>query len=107
MGGTPVKEIAFLLDISKGRVYSILGGRSWKAGVPDTMKSEKKTESRRWIPASGSRHYKATMTEEQVLEGIRRCGAGETIVAVATDLGVKEGNLGDAVRGRTWKHLHR
>jgi len=60
---------------------------------------------RRNAQSSGSRHYKATMTEEQVLEGIRRCKAGETIVAVALDLGVKVDNLGDAVRGRTWKHL--
>lgn len=47
----------------------------------------------------------ATLTDEIVAEGRRRCAAGERFQAIADSFGVDYETLRKAIRGVTWKHV--
>lgn len=55
--------------------------------------------------ANGTKHYGATLTEEQVMAARKLVAEGVPLVDVAKALRVPRGAIGDAARGRTWGHL--
>jgi hypothetical protein len=58
------------------------------------------------LSASGEEHGKAVLTESAVSELRSRTWThGDQFKAAASDLGVDESSVRNAVRGKTWKHL--
>jgi hypothetical protein len=53
----------------------------------------------------GVGHYKAKLTDEQVLEIRKAYQTGETQAFLARRYGVTFGTIASIVRGKTWKHL--
>lgn len=53
----------------------------------------------------GERHYKTELTDDIVAEARKRAATGESVKAIARELGVDRARLCDAVRGRTWRHM--
>lgn len=54
---------------------------------------------------SRNRKTWVTLSDDVVREIHRRCGAGETVAAVARSIGVAEGTVRHARKGETWKEL--
>lgn len=86
----------------------------------DGNKQNNRVENLAWATASenvahshkiglcrvGERHYKAKLTEADVLEIRRRYYAGEASQnAIAHELGMDSSTISDLVQGKTWKHL--
>lgn len=54
----------------------------------------------------GERHYRARLTEIQVVEAIELYASGERPCDLARRYGVSQNSILSAVTGRSWKHLH-
>lgn len=56
----------------------------------------------------GQRHHRATITESQVRDILRRFDEGSaTQVELAREYGIARDTVHNVVRRKTWKHLHR
>jgi hypothetical protein len=53
----------------------------------------------------GERHAASVLTDEMVRIAQRRKRRGETVSAIADEMGVNRHTLADAVAGRRWRHL--
>lgn len=62
----------------------------------------------KWRTSCGETHHRATLTENQVREILRRFDSGEvTQIELAREHGVARDTIFNIVRRKTWKHLHR
>lgn len=62
----------------------------------------------KWRTSCGETHHKATLTESQVREILRRYELGEkTQKQLADEYGVQRATIHSIVHRQTWKHLHR
>lgn len=66
----------------------------------DRNRNPKKKDQR------GEANCSSVLTDSIVIEARRRVRNGESIAALARDLGVPRPSLGYAVRGQTWSHLN-
>jgi hypothetical protein len=53
----------------------------------------------------GARHWKARLTESQIIAIRARCSAGDSATAIATDFGVGPEAIRKIRRGENWKHV--
>jgi len=53
----------------------------------------------------GVDRYNAVLTDEMVRLARRRHKNGERIIDIASDLGVGKTTLGNAIRGKSWRHV--
>jgi hypothetical protein len=57
------------------------------------------------VSHKGERHWKATLTEEQVRELRQRYSFGERLVSMASEYGISPAHASDIVTRRSWRHV--
>lgn len=72
----------------------------------DTHKGNHQDRIRHGTNCAGENNAQAKLTEQMVIEARRLYSTGKYLMKeVAFKLGVHEGLIGRAIKGRTWKHL--
>lgn len=94
--GEDLKAIAASLNVSRDTIHAIIVGKTWKHLPAEPRHGPRKGESQ---PMS-------KLTDELVVQSHRRVLAGQTITSIAREIGCSCVALGNAVNGKTWKHLN-
>ncbi len=93
--GEDLQKIAASLDVSRDTIHAIIVGRTWKHLPAQPRRGPRKGETQ---PMS-------KLTDELVIRSHRRVLAGQTIASIAREIGCSNVALGNALNGKTWKHL--
>jgi hypothetical protein len=94
--GEDIKLLAKEFNTTRDSIYPAVSGRTWKH-LPGAIK--------RGLPKGAIAPF-AKLTDESVIEAHKRIKNGESINKVAQELGCSGVALGNAVNGKTWKHLN-
>jgi hypothetical protein len=102
--GSTLLKIAQEFNIGFTAVWHILHGKTWK-DFPVALEEEELISLASSHRARGTRHGRATLTEDQVrlLRSLHHDGVGVT--ALARQFGIPHKNVKNVCSGRTWKHL--
>lgn len=103
IAGKRITEIAAEIGANQGTICNILQGKCYKGiHVP----GEDNMPDRGQV---GAKHHGAKLTDEDVVEILRRAALGETNTSIAKDPKYKVSTypICAIVSGRTWKHIPR
>lgn len=96
--GASGADLARQYGVQRTTIYSILKGKIWRHLLRDPVAYEPK-----W--AAGSRSSNAKMDEAKVVDIRRRVANGESMAAVARDVGMSYPGLCSIIYRKTWNHV--
>lgn len=70
-----------------------------------TVKDNQADMARKQRSCLGEKHWRSTLTSEQVLEMRQQYAAGVPTAYIARTFGISISHVADVVRGRSWRHL--
>lgn len=108
-GGEPwtFDQIGQLWGLSQQRVHQILSLAIHRLRQDYGLEAPTERHENTGLQGSpGSFVTRAKLTEEQVVEIMRRITSGESYATLASEYGVTTDAISQINRGKTWKHIH-